>query len=234
MNSITGDMYAALGDAFRAATADADVRVIVLLGDEAVFSAGNDIGDFLNAPENIGELPAAGFLRAISECPKPVVAGVCGAAVGIGTTMLLHCDLVVAGENAVLSLPFANLGLCPEAASSYLLPKLLGHRRASQMLMLGARIDAVEAERFGLINTVVPVAEVNAAADKYARALAAQPKDALIETKRLMKLDQIEPVRERMATEFTSFERLLREPAAKEALTAFTQGRKPDFRSVGQ
>ena len=137
-NSITAAMYAALADALESAKNDAAVRTLVIQGHETIFSAGNDIGDFLNQPPSKPDAPVFRFLYGISSFPKPIVAAVCGPAVGIGTTMLLHCDLVYAGDNAAFSMPFVNLGLCPEAASSILAAQLMGYHRAAEALLLGA------------------------------------------------------------------------------------------------
>jgi enoyl-CoA hydratase/carnithine racemase len=228
-NSLTSAMYTAIADALDGAAADAGVRVAVIQGHETIFSAGNDIGDFLNAPAPTAESPVIRFLRVISTFPKPLVAAVCGAAVGVGTTMLLHCDLVYAGDNAAFSLPFVNLGLCPEAGSSYLLPRLMGHQRAAEALLLGDPFTAETALELGLINRIVPPAEVHALAHRQALRLAAKPLASLVTSKRLMKQELAAPVAERMAEETGLFGKMLREPAAKEALTAFMENRKPDF-----
>ena len=228
-NSLTRAMYATLADTFEAAAQGTEVRVVVLQGDLAIFSAGNDIGDFLQQPPSTQDSPVFRFLRAIATFPKPVVAAVCGPAVGIGTTMLFHCDLVYAGDNAAFSMPFVNLGLCPEAASSLLAPQLLGYHRAAEALLLGEPFMAEAALEVGLVNRVVPPTECNAVAQAQARKLAGKPLSSLVETKRLMKLGQTAPVLERMAIEGDSFGRMLGEPAAREAFTAFMQKRKPDF-----
>ncbi|MDR7379652.1 enoyl-CoA hydratase/carnithine racemase [Rhodoferax ferrireducens] len=228
-NSITSAMYTTMADALEAAAADASVRVAVIQGHETIFSAGNDIGDFLNAPVPTAESPVIRFLRVISSFPKPLVGAVCGAAVGIGTTMLLHCDLVYAGDNAAFSMPFVNLGVCPEAGSSYLVPRLMGHQRAAEALLLGDPFTAETALEVGLINRIVPPAEVHALAQLQAKRLAAKPLASLVTTKRLMKQEQATPVAERIAEETVLFSRMLREPAAKEALTAFMENRRPDF-----
>ena len=228
-NSLTRAMYTALADALEQAQANDAVRAVLLQGDMAVFSAGNDIADFLAHPPTDPSSPVFRFLRAIAAFPKPLVAAVCGPAVGIGTTMLLHCDLVYAGDNAAFSLPFVNLGLCPEAASSLLLPRLLGHQRAAEALLLGEPFMAEAALEVGLVNRIVPPTECNAIAQTQARKLAAKPLASLLETKRLMKQGQVEPVLERMAEEGAIFARMLTEPAAREAFTAFMEKRKPDF-----
>ena len=227
-NSLTGAMYAAISDALEAAAADPVVRVAVIQGHETIFSAGNDIGDFLKAPPS-ADSPVIRFLRVISSFPKPLIGAVCGAAVGVGTTLLLHCDLVYAGDNAAFSLPFVNLGLCPEAGSSYLLPRLMGHQRASEALLLGDPFTAETALEVGLVNRIVPPAEVHALAHRQAQRLAAKPLASLIASKRLMKQEQAAPVAARLDEEIAIFGRMLREPAAKEALTAFMENRRPDF-----
>ncbi len=214
-NSITAAMYAALADALEAAAGDASVRVVVFQGHETVFSAGNDINDFLQQPPAQEDAPVFRFLRGIATFPKPLLAAVCGPAVGIGTTLLFHCDLVYAGDNAAFSMPFVNLGLCPEAASSLLVPQMLGYHRAAEALLL--------------VNRVVPPAEANALAQSVARKLAAKPLASLVETKRLMKQGQTDAVLRQMREEGASFGRMLREPAAREAFTAFMERRLPDF-----
>ena len=231
-NSITALMYGVMADALESAMHDAAVRVVVIQGHASIFSAGNDIGDFLNKPPSTSDSPVFRFLRGISSFPKPIVAAVCGPAVGIGTTMLLHCDLIYAGDNAAFSMPFVNLGLCPEAASSVLVPQLMGYPRAAEALLLGEPFMAETALEIGLINRIVPPAEVNALAQRQALKLAAKPLSALMETKRLMKKGNASIVAERMAEEGLSFGRMLQEPAAREAFTAFMEKRKPDFSKV--
>ncbi|MET0312391.1 MAG: enoyl-CoA hydratase [Burkholderiaceae bacterium] len=231
-NSITSDMYGAMADALAAAAADPAVRVVLLQGHETIFSAGNDIGDFLNKPPAGKDSPVFRFLRGIAAFPKPVVAAVCGPAVGIGTTMLFHCDLVYAGDNAAFSMPFVNLGLCPEAASSVLVPQMMGYHRAAEALLLGEPFFAEAALEVGLVNRVVPPTEANGVAQAQARKLAAKPLTALVETKRLMKKGQAQLVNDQMDEEGASFGRMLREPAAREAFTAFMEKRKPDFSKV--
>jgi enoyl-CoA hydratase/carnithine racemase len=228
-NSITSAMYGAMADALAAAQSDANVRVVVLQGHETIFSAGNDIGDFLHQPPAGMDSPVFRFLRGIATFPKPLLAAVCGPAVGIGTTMLMHCDLVYAGDNAAFSVPFVNLGLCPEAASSLLLPQMFGYHRAAEALLLGEPFMAEAALEVGLVNRVVPPSEATTVAQAAARKLAAKPLSALVETKRLMKQGQQDAILQRMADEGASFGRMLGEPAAKEAFGAFMEKRKPDF-----
>jgi len=228
-NSITAAMYDALADALEAALHDPAVRAVVIQGHETVFSAGNDIGDFLDQPPTSLDAPVFRFLRGISTFPKPIVASVCGPAVGIGTTMLFHCDLVYAGDNAAFSMPFVNLGLCPEAASSFLAPQLMGYARAAEALLLGEPFMAEAALEMGLINRIVPPGEANALAQRQALKLAAKPLSVVMETKRLMKKGNAGLVAERMAEEGVSFGRMLQEPAAREAFGAFMEKRRPDF-----
>nr|WP_315847866.1 enoyl-CoA hydratase [uncultured Rhodoferax sp.] len=231
-NSFTQAMYATCADALDAARDDANVRVVVFQGDATVFSAGNDIGDFLSNAPKTQDAPVFRFLHAIASFPKPIVAAVCGPAVGIGTTMLFHCDLVYAGDNAAFSMPFVNLGLCPEAASSLLVPQMLGYHRAAEALLLGEPFMAEAALEVGLANRVVPPLEANGIAQLQAHKLAAKPLASLIETKRLLKKGQMEQVLARIDEEAVSFGTMLGQPAAKEAFTAFMEKRKPDFSKV--
>jgi enoyl-CoA hydratase/carnithine racemase len=231
-NSITAAMYGAMADALDAARDDAAVRVVVFQGHETIFSAGNDIADFLNQPPAGEGAPVFRFLRGLAAFPKPVIAAVCGPAVGIGTTLLFHCDLVYAGDNAAFSMPFVNLGLCPEAASSLLVPQMMGYHRAAEALLLGEPFMAEAALEVGLVNRVLPPTEARAYAHTVAAKLAAKPLSSLLETKRLMKQGQAAQVQAVMAEEGASFGRMLREPAAREAFGAFMERRKPDFSKV--
>jgi len=226
-NSITTAMYAALADALNAAQADDAVRAIVIQGHEAVFSAGNDISDFQSRPETSPDMPVFRFLRAISACTKPIVAAVCGPAVGIGTTMLLHCDLVYAGDNAQFSMPFVNLGVCPEAGSSLLAPQRMGYGRAAEALLLGEPFSAEAALEMGLVARIVPPTEANALARRQALKLASKPTQALLAAKRLMKQGQADLLQQRIAEEGVLFGELVRQPAAREAFSAFLSKRKP-------
>jgi enoyl-CoA hydratase/carnithine racemase len=231
-NSITSSMYAAMADAVVQAGVDPAVRVVVFQGHESIFSAGNDIGDFLNQPPSTQDSPVFRFLRGIATFEKPLLAAVAGPAVGIGTTMLFHCDLVYAGDNAAFSMPFVNLGLCPEAASSLLAPRMFGYHRAAEALLMGEPFFAEAAQEVGLVNRVVPPTEVNGYAQAQARKLAAKPLTSLIATKRLMKGGDEQAVLQKMDEEGQSFGRMLREPAAKEAFGAFMEKRKPDFSKI--
>jgi enoyl-CoA hydratase/carnithine racemase len=228
-NSITAAMYASMAEALIQASADPSVRVLVFQGHETVFSAGNDISDFLQAPPADLDAPVWRFMRALSGFVKPVLAAVSGPAVGIGTTMLFHCDLVYAGDNAAFSMPFVNLGLCPEFASSLLVPQMMGYHRAAEALLMGEPFMAEAALEVGLVNRVLPPTEVNAYAQAQARKLAAKPLSSLLETKRLLKKSQAAAVVAQMGEEGASFGRMLKEPAAREAFGAFMEKRRPDF-----
>ena len=228
-NSITADMYGAMADALRQADADPATRVLLFQGHETIFSAGNDLADFRDSPPAGEGSPVFRFLHGIATFSKPLLASVCGPAVGVGTTMLLHCDLVYAGDNAAFSMPFVNLGLCPEAGSSLLLPRMLGYHRAAEALLMGEPFMAEAALEVGLVNRVLPPFEANGYAQAQARKLAAKPITSLIETKRLMKQGQAADVARQMSDEGALFRRLLGEPAAREAFAAFMERRKPDF-----
>ena len=228
-NSINVAMYDALATAIAQATDDAATRVVVIQGHETVFSAGNDIEDFLKNKPAGDDSPVFRFLRGIAAFPKPLIAAVCGPAVGIGTTMLFHCDLVYAGDNAAFSMPFVNLGLVPEAASSLLAPRMFGHHRAAEALLLGEPFMAEAALEVGLVNRVLPPTEANAYAQQQARKLAAKPLPSLITTKALMKGGYLGEILHRMDQEGAHIARMLGEPAAREAMTAFMEKRKPDF-----
>ena len=228
-NSITAAMYTALADAVAQAESNPEVRVLVFQGHETVFCAGNDIADFLNNPPSTPDAPVFRLLKNVSTFSKPMLAAVAGPAVGIGTTLLFHCDLVYAGDNAAFAMPFVNLGICPEAASSLLAPQMMGYHRAAEALLLGEPFMAEAALEVGLVNRVLPPTEVNSYVQVQARKLAAKPLSSLLETKRLMKAGQAALVQKQMHEEATSFGRMLTEPAAKEAFGAFMEKRKPDF-----
>ncbi|VVD76293.1 enoyl-CoA hydratase [Pandoraea morbifera] len=228
-NAITAAMYAQLAEGILAAEADPTLRVILIQGHPEAFSAGNDLEDFLKHPPTDGEAPVFRFLYAISEATKPIVAAVSGNAVGVGTTMLLHCDVVYAAETARFSLPFSQLALCPEAASSWLLPRVAGYQRAAEKLLFGEPFDVNEAVAMGFVNRVVPAAELQEFAARRAAQLAAMPAGSLRVTKQLMKGDSARDVRERIGEEALEFGKRLVSPEAREAFTAFFEKRKPDF-----
>jgi enoyl-CoA hydratase/carnithine racemase len=227
-NAITLEMYAALCAGLEAAASDPAVRAVVLAGSRDCFTAGNDIPDFMRAAQGGGDLTASGgFLRAIATFDKPLVAAVAGVAIGIGTTMLLHCDLVYAAPAARFKMPFVDLALVPEAGSSVLLPALVGARRAAQLLLLGEQLDAATALSWGLINGIADDPE--AAARAAAQRLAACAPTALRTTKALTRRTTREAVLEAIRVEGEAFVERLRSPEAMEALQAFMARRPPDF-----
>lgn len=230
-NAITSPMYQAMADALKDAEGDPAVRVILFCGKPEVFTSGNDLEDFMKAAAQteISERPVAKFMWNLSHATKPVVAAVAGSAIGIGTTMLLHCDLVYAADNAKFSMPFAQLGLCPEFASSMLLRQLAGYPRAAEKLMLGEAFLAQEAFEMGLVSKVLPLAELPAFANGQAAKLATLPASSLRVTKSLMKASQTAAIEAQMLEENKHFGAMLSAPEAKEAFTAFFQKRKPDF-----
>ena len=231
-NAITAQMYQQLADALAEASGDAGVRVVLLHGSDALFTAGNDLEDFLKNPPHGDDSAVFRFLKGLREFDKPIVAAVAGAAIGVGTTMLLHCDLVYAADNARFSVPFAQLGLCPEAASSLLLPMVAGWQRAAEALLLGEPFGAADAHAMGMVNRVLPAADLMAFAEAQAARLAQLPAASLRETKRLMKAGLRDAIAARMDEEGASFRRMLAEPAAREAFTAFFEKRKPDFSAL--
>jgi len=228
-NALSPDMYAALARALECADADAQVRAVLIHGQSGCFTSGNDVKDFLELTRGPADSPASGFLRAIAAASKPIVAAVGGPAVGVGTTMLLHFDLIYAAPNARFQLPFVPLGLLPEAASSLLLPAVAGYQRAAEMLLLGRPFTADKALAAGIVTEIVPEGELLERAREAALALAALPPASVRMTKELMKRGLAQAVRERMQEELALFGERLRSPEAKEALGAFMEKRKPDF-----
>lgn len=226
-NALTTTMYAAMTDALAAAESDAGVRAILIHGTSGCFTAGNDLKDFLAGPA--GASQALRFISALSKVGKPVVAGVGGPAVGIGTTLLLHCDLVYASPSARFQLPFAQLGLVPEGASSLLLPMTAGYHRAAELLLLGQPFAAEKALDAGIVTEIVPEDALIERARAAATAIAAQPPESVRLTKRLMKRPLAGAIAEAMAEEARLFAERLESAEAKEALSAFLEKRKPDF-----
>jgi len=230
-NAITSAMYQSMADAINDGEKDAAVRAILIVGKPEIFTAGNDLEDFLKGSRELAveERAVYRFMVALSGAAKPVVAAVAGAAVGIGTTLLMHCDLVYAADNAKFSMPFVQLGLCPEFASSLLLAQLAGFPRAAEKLMLGEAFLAPEALEMGLVSKVLPVAELHAFARAQAAKLVALPASSVRATKQLMKSSRNEAVKAKMFEENEFFSAMLNAPEAKEAFTAFFEKRKPDF-----
>jgi enoyl-CoA hydratase/carnithine racemase len=228
-NALTGEMYGQLADAISAADRDAQVRAVLLRGAPDCFCAGNDVGDFLKRPPLVEGSPSARFFAAMQEASKPIVAAVGGPAVGIGTTMLLHCDLVYAASNARFQLPFVPLGITPEFGSTYLLPLLAGYPRAAELLLLGQPFTAEKAKEVGIVTAIFPPENLFPEAEKAALALAALPPKSVQLTKQLMKKRHAQAVRETIAEEVKVFSERLGSGEAKEAMSAFLEKRKPDF-----
>jgi enoyl-CoA hydratase/carnithine racemase len=232
-NAITVAMYQQMADAIAAAHDDATVRVILIHGQPDIFTAGNDLEDFMNYPAQSMDAPVFRFIQALGYAEKPVVAAVNGAAVGIGTTMLLHCDLVYCADNAMFSMPFVTLGLCPEFASSLLVPLAAGYHKAAEKLLLGDPLSAEEALEMKIVNRILPPAEVLAYAQKQAARFNALPPASVRETKRLMKAGWRSAVEKIIVDEAQTFGRMLVSAEAKEAFAAFFERRKPDFSKFG-
>lgn len=228
-NSLTNAMYTAMAEALLEAANDPAVRAVMFAGSPDIFCSGNDLKDFLSAKGGLKELPVGRFIEVLGHYEKPVVAAVNGAAIGIGTTMLLHCDLVYAGEGARFQLPFTNLGLCPEFASSYILPRLIGHVRAAELLLLGEFFDAQKALSYGLINEVLAPEEVEKKALMQAHRLAKQAPQALRISKQIMRKSYAVGMQQSIDIEMEHFSGLLKGPEMKEAVDAFLQKRQPDF-----
>jgi enoyl-CoA hydratase/carnithine racemase len=228
-NALTAAMYQAMADALRAAADDAAVRAVLITGQPGVFTSGNDLEDFMQRPPQGSDSPVAQFMRALLEIDKPVVAAVTGAAIGIGTTMLLHCDFVYVSDEARLATPFVGLGLVPEYASSLLMPLLMGPRRAAERLLLGDPFTGETAVECGLANAVLPAAEVVNHARRVAERFNALPPSAVRDTKRLMRRGGRDAVAQAVQAESEIFAARLRGPEAREAFQAFFEKRKPDF-----
>ncbi len=226
-NALTVAMYAGLTAALNEAAQNPEIRAVVLTGSGDSFTSGNDIADFLAHPPAGDESPVFQFLAALRQFPKPLIAAVNGVAVGIGVTLLLHCDLVYVRAGATLVLPFVNLGLCPEAGSSLLLPRLIGYPRAAELLLLGEPFSAEQALEWGLINGLCADAEATLElALAKARRLAGLPATAVQLSKALLKRAEAEAVRETIAVESRHFIELLHSPEAAAALQAFASRRR--------
>ena len=228
-NAITAAMYQTMADVLREADTDSGIRAILFTGHPQIFTAGNDLEDFMKNPPTTADSPVYRFLWNISHASKPVVAAVAGAAVGIGTTLLMHCDLVYAADNAKFSMPFSQLGLCPEAASSLLLPQIVGYQRAAEKLLLGETFLAEEAHRIGLVNQILPADQLLQFAAAQTAKLVALPASSIRTTKRLMKASQTAAIEAQLVEESKFFGAMLSAPEAKEAFAAFFQKRKPNF-----
>ena len=228
-NAITVQMYAQLGAALAAADADKQVRAVLLSGTAECFTAGNDVADFLQAPRDPASSPARALFDALPSMKKPVVAAVGGPAIGIGTTLLLHCDLVYAAPNARFQLPFVPLAIVPEFGSTFLLPRIAGYQRAAELLLLGQPFDAKKAHEAGIVTEVVPQERLLEHSLQVANTLAALPPESMRLTKRLLKARYAEPLAATIEEETRLFTERLSSPEAKEAMSAFLEKRKPDF-----
>lgn len=229
-NAMTQDMYAALERAFLSGADDPQVRVAVLCGAGNTFCSGNDLQDFLAMPAERDEnVPVFRMMRALLHFPKPVVAAVNGVAIGIGTTILQHCDLVYAAQDTRFQMPFVNLGIRAEFGATYLMPRMMGYQRAAELILTGDAFTAEKARECGLVNEVLPAADVEPRAFERARKIAAQPPNATRVNKALMRRWNQDAVLEAIRVEGSHFVPMLKQPEALEAVTAFMQKRKPDF-----
>ncbi len=228
-NAITAAMYQAMADGINAAVADPAVRALLITGQPGVFSSGNDIEDFMQRPPSGPDAPVFQFMRALINCDKPVVAAVTGAAIGIGTTLLLHCDFVYVSDEARLAMPFVALGLVPEFASSLIVPQLMGNVRAAEKLLLGDPFTGAEAVECGIANAVLPAGEVVLHARRVAERFNTLPPSAVQQSKRLLRSARRPAELEAITVEGEIFGGRLRSPETQEAFSAFFQKRKPDF-----
>ncbi|MDA9008969.1 enoyl-CoA hydratase [Alphaproteobacteria bacterium] len=231
-NALTAGMYSSIADLLEEAEKDLSIRAVIFTGSGDAFTAGNDISDFLNNPPNGTDSPVFRVLFGLAKATVPTIAAVNGMAVGIGTTMLMHCDFAYAAEDAVFHMPFINLAVVPEAASSLLLPSQVGYRKAAELLMLGRPVKAKEAVDIGLINSIVPADDLLKTARATAEQLAAKPPKALRQTKALLRR-RAEGLDERTAVEAKAFGERLASAEAKEAFSAFLEKRAPDFSKLG-
>ncbi|MBX9739781.1 MAG: enoyl-CoA hydratase [Beijerinckiaceae bacterium] len=225
-NAITGAMYEAMIAAFDEADRDPQTGAILIRGSEGVFTAGNDIGDFIASAQTPTAMAAWRFVENLASLETPLVAAIEGLAIGIGTTLILHCDLVYAAPDAKFKMPFVDLGLVPEAGSSLLLPQRVGLARASEMLMLAESFDAAEAHRLGLVNAILPNADLYSHATERARMLASKPRAAMATTRRLLRGDR-SALNARMREEAQAFSRAMQSDEARQAFASFMARSKP-------
>ncbi|MGI1678619.1 MAG: enoyl-CoA hydratase [Cellvibrionaceae bacterium] len=234
-NALSLAMYQKMANSILAGSDDPAVRVILLSGTGGSFTSGNDLGDFAKHKGSMSEdeNPTPKFMKALLDCDKPVVAAVQGPAVGIGTTMLLHCDLVYAGESAYFQMPFSKLGLCPEFASSAILPRLMGHAKAAEILYFSESVSPADAKDVGIVNQIIPDGDLMATVMAKCVRLTKQPASGLRATKQLLKKDIREEAQSIMAREQVLFKKGLQSPEFVEAVTAFGEKREPDFSKFG-
>jgi enoyl-CoA hydratase/carnithine racemase len=228
-NALTLKMYALLSEALDRASSDPAIRAVILRGSTEIFTSGNDLNDFMQAPPTGEGSPVFGFLKAISHFEKPLIGAVAGPAVGVGATMLLHCDLVYAADSARFHFPFVNLAVVPEAGSTYLLPRMVGHQRAAELLFFGDPFGAQEAKAVGMVNAIFPAEGLLEAAREKAGILAKKPAAVLRKTKALLKAGVRDHAWETMRREGDHFIEMLQSPELAEAITAFFEKRQPDF-----
>lgn len=220
-NALTHSMYKALAVGLEEADCDSAVKVILLRGTEDCFTSGNDVNDFVTPEGHSNERPSVQFMKALLNLRKPLVAAVNGLSIGIGITMLMHCDLVYAARDSILQLPFTHLGLCPEAGSSFLAPSIMGHQRAAELLLLGERFSASKAQEYGLVNELLDAQQVFPYALDKAHTLAALPSEAVQTSKHLLKRNQNSLLEETIALELVNFTRLLQSTEAQTIVQAF-------------
>jgi enoyl-CoA hydratase/carnithine racemase len=232
-NALTVAMYERVLELFAEASSRKDIRAVVFTGTGNAFTSGNDLADFMGQPVFSEDSPVLRFLRALVDFPKPLIAAVNGVAVGVGTTMLLHCDLVYAAASARFHLPFVGLGLCPEAGSSALLPRVAGMQVASELLLLGEPFDATLAHRAGLVNEVLPEGELMARVQARVQLLAERPPEAIAASKELLRGPLRQATHEVIRQECAAFAQRLHSAEAAEAFAAFFEKRKPNFSSPG-
>jgi len=229
-NALNMKLYSRMAETIDSAQRNDEIRVILITGSSRCFTSGNDLEDFVeNPPTENGNSPVAHFMKALVECPKPVVAAVQGSAVGIGVTMLLHCDLVYVGDSSKFQLPFVNLGLCPEFSSSLILPQLVGHSKACELLMLGEPFDGATAVKFGIANQVVSDDKLMELVEAKCSRLVRQPPSAIRATKKLLRDNQRDIVERVMNKEMMQFGQGLESAEFNEAVTAFFEKRSCDF-----
>ena len=228
-NALSLAMYSALAELISAADSDAQIRVIVLTGTDEFFTSGNDLMDFMNEPHIHDNHPVVRFINALRHCSKPVVAIVRGHAIGIGTTLLLHCDLAYVAEDARMQLPFVNLGLCPEYASSYLVPRVLGQLQAAELFLLGEAFSGAEAANLGLVTKALPSNTLTEYASAKIQRLAQQPPAAVRRTKALLRAATQSSIDQSLQAEYAGFAEGLASEECKESVTAFFEKRAPDF-----
>ncbi|NUG50844.1 enoyl-CoA hydratase [Acinetobacter lactucae] len=229
-NAINYEMYADLSQALDQAATNQDIHVVVLTGEDSAFTSGNDVNAFEKRDTTTSEPPASiVFIKSLATFPKPIIAKVNGVAIGIGSTMLLHCDLVYASQNSIFQFPFVNLGLVPEAGSSYILPRLLGFARASEIILVGEKFSAEQAKDYGLVNEIFEANELNQVVEDVAIKLAHKPNKALQLSKKLLRDMPIGDLLNRIDHESTIFSHCLQGSEFREALNAFKEKRKPNF-----